>query len=151
MRFLPKNIINKVVNSAFTLMELPPSNNAAKQAALGELYLANAMASRSKKVKDTVSKKLKEEFASEIGNLPINESRELTNCYPFILNAKKSNKRATFDKGEFIKCIAEEYDLSIIELNKLAKDCVKYSAAPIAFEVTLNSDISEEYEGENDG
>lgn len=138
--YTPQNIINKVVNSAFTLMDLPPTNDREKQTALGELFLANAMASRSKKVKDTVSKALKKEYAERLANLPINDKQEITTCYPFILQAKKSSKRQNFDKEEFIKSIAEEYDLSIIELNKIAKDCVKYSASPISFEVVLNDE-----------
>ena len=137
--YTPDEIITKLVNRAFIAVDLPDSNRKEEQTLYSNLFIATAMASLATAEKNKATKELKNSFATKLAEASPNTPIELDRCDPFILSAKVSNPRKSFDKDAFIKALAKKYDLSMIELQNLAKETVKESTAPVSFEITLGN------------
>lgn len=142
-RYEPKEIITKLVNRAFISIKLPNSNNPEEQQLLADLYIANAMASLGSTKKNVVTDQLKRMYKAALAKQAPNDLELLDNIHPFMLHAKVGNPRRAFHKEAFIKAVADKYDISVMELNKLAESSVKYSVAPITFTVSIDGDVQE--------
>lgn len=124
-----------MLNNLQRFVRLPETNDITLQKQLLNLTLANAMKSRGTAVHKQLTTEYKNKYKDTLEKLIPNSKMELDFCYPFCLQVKKTNPRKNFDKAEFIKQIADQYDISMTELNNIAKDCTKETAASVFFEV----------------
>lgn len=139
-KYTPEEIVTKLVNRAFISVQLPDSNNSQVQQALSDLYIANAMASLGNAKKKAITDELKTTHAEALSKAMPNQQFELERTNPFVLSAKVSKPRNSFDKYAFIKAVADEYDLSMSELLALSKKTMKTSAAPVSFDVIVDGE-----------
>lgn len=137
-KYHPKEVQTKLISAAYAALELPNVNQPVTQNELAQLYIANMMISIGNSKKKEIVDQYKSTYGPEIKNAGLNDKFELISVQPFTMLCKVSSPRNSFDKDEFIKKIAEKYDLSLIELNAIAKTTVKQSAAPVSFEVVCN-------------
>lgn len=149
-KFSPEEIITKMINRAFLVVDLPTTNNIRTQEILKDLYIANHMSSLAEATKKKISKDLKEMHATVLADNVGQAKFELETCLPFRLDAKVSNPRSSFDKDMFIKAIIKEIqDADSLEVLQalvthgyaqgLVKTCVKTSAPPVSFTVEVIS------------
>ena len=135
----PQKIITEIINKAFLMVELPLSNNPPTQQMLAELFIADAMVSTGTTRKKRITDELKTMHQDALEKAAPNVETILDTVAPFQLSAKVGNPKKNFDKDMFIKEVAKKYDLSVTDLISLSKSCVKPSAAPKSFTVSVDN------------
>ena len=107
----------------------PPSNHvlASQVQKLYMYHTVSGVAKRYEKVADEI----KEAFEHRLKE-PMPATQLLVTS-GVTLTAKVNNPRESFDKDEFIKKVAEKYEISAADLHNLAKITVKKSTPPISF------------------
>ena len=132
----PNITIRNFGTTVSTIVEIesrdrPQSNDEALQGALFDLHIAKELSTIGDRMKKEATKFLKstfEETTKQVGDHGI-----VASSNPVELQLKVANPRETFDKAAFIREVSQKYDISARELQQLAGDCTKQSAAPVSF------------------
>lgn len=141
-----ERVITHFINGAFVRGQLPLSNRGEDQRLLYNLFVAQAMESVGRSHKKSATEDLKKRLSDTIKRLPTNTMTEVMHVSPFRLSVKVSKPRETFDKDEFIRKCASEFDCSAAHLHRIAALCVKKSAAPVTWDVALSEISTDEME-----
>lgn len=136
----PQKIVEREIPSMLSKMTLPESNNKDQQKLYADLAVVNAMASASGSVKKKISDKLKKQFENEIKAAIPNEPIILDQVSPCVLTVKVGNPKQQFDLDTFIKTLANEYDLSVSALYRLADQSKKTIKGNTSFSVSFDTD-----------
>jgi LysM repeat protein len=131
----PNRIFDQYITKAFHIVDLPESNNPELQKDLSDLMIAIDMAKLATATKDKLTKRFKQDYSTKIDAISIGDTNVIEQISSFRLSVKKSTPRETFDKGEFIKLVAQKTNISMAELHSLADKSTKKSVAPLSFSV----------------
>ena len=136
---LDSNIEARLTNQIKNVLrniDIPDTNDTEVQGLLLDLALGKIIRSIGETMVKPAERALKTEYASKLTD---QSSRTvLDTSSNMTLTAKVTKPRQTFNKDEFIKQVAEQYALSISELQTLAGSTVKNSSAPVSLNVEFN-------------